>query len=69
MKTRKIVVESCLNCPYYTELNNVYREGLVGVLSICNAQKGKEIEFTDKMDMPTCYDSVHKTCTLEINHL
>lgn len=60
--TKTITIQNCLQCPNYSEENNVYRDGSLGYVSKCS--KLGEIEFTDKMDTPNIYDEVHKKCPL-----
>lgn len=62
---KHIIIKSCNSCPFYKEENNVYRNGTVGYLSTCSVQDNKEIEFTDKMDVPELYSKIHESCNLD----
>lgn len=62
---RIIVIETCSQCPFYKEENNYMRHGSVGFLSKCNVQDGKELYFTDKMDVPKSFDEIHESCKLD----
>lgn len=62
--SRIIKFDNCVACPFYSTENNVYRDGTVGYTSNCQMQ-GKEIDFTDKMDVTNLFEVVHKDCPLE----
>lgn len=64
-KSRKIVIETCSACPFYKEENNVMRDTL-GSVSRCT-YLDVELEFTDKMNTPKVYDSIHRDCELDFN--
>lgn len=64
MAAKIIIIESCIQCPGYDTENNVLRHGSVGEVARCKYQN-KEIEFTDKMDVPKTYSEVHRSCPLQ----